>query len=94
MKPETKQKLEEAGWAVECESPLEIRHEDGSFASLNAAEMVIDYLRQQETEHKAFGALNTIKGCAALAKQSCDGQMQKLWEAGEGECRKAVTVPA
>lgn len=92
MKPDTKQMLEEAGWAIECESPLTLRHEDGSFASLNAAEMVVGYLRQQEADHKAFLALNTIQGCAVLAKQSCDGQMQKLWEAVEGECRKVLAL--
>ena len=33
--------LKSEGWEVECQSPLEIRHEDGSFASLNAADIVI-----------------------------------------------------
>ena len=27
--------LKENGWEVECESPFEIRHEDGSFASMS-----------------------------------------------------------
>lgn len=34
--------LERAGWTVECQSPLEIRHEDGSFASGIAANIVIE----------------------------------------------------
>lgn len=34
--------LNSCGWEVECYSPLEIRHEDGSFATLNAAKIVIN----------------------------------------------------
>lgn len=37
--------LKENGWEVECESPFEIRHEDGSFASMNAAYSVVEELR-------------------------------------------------
>lgn len=35
-----KKLLEHFGWTIECESPLEISHEDGSFASGQAADMV------------------------------------------------------
>lgn len=92
MTPNTQHMLEEAGWSVECISPLELRHADGSFASLNAAEMVIECLRRQAEEARASIALNTIQGCACLAKQSCDGHMQKLWEAVERDCRKALAA--
>lgn len=34
--------LEAYGWFVECESPFEIRHEDGSFATGQAAYIVQD----------------------------------------------------
>lgn len=37
--------LESKGWTLECESPLEIRHEDGSFATLNAAQQILDSMR-------------------------------------------------
>ena len=41
--------LEEYGWTVECELPLEIRHEEsGSFASGLAAKIVLDYLMEEE----------------------------------------------
>lgn len=33
------------GWDIECESPFEIRHEDGSFATGQAANIVLDYLK-------------------------------------------------
>ena len=36
--------LEEAGWTMTCESPLEIEHSDGSAASGQAADIVIDYV--------------------------------------------------
>lgn len=32
--------LERFGWEIECNSPLEIRHKDGSFASGQAAHIV------------------------------------------------------
>jgi hypothetical protein len=37
--------LKENGWEIECQSPFEIRHEDGSFASMNAAYSVVEELR-------------------------------------------------
>jgi hypothetical protein len=33
--------LESSGWQIDCESPFEISHEDGSFATLNAANIVL-----------------------------------------------------
>jgi hypothetical protein len=39
--------LEENGWTVECESPFEIRHEDGSFATGQAAQIVVIYLEEE-----------------------------------------------
>ena len=40
--------LEDNNWVVECESPFEIRHsEDGSFASGQAAQMVLDDLKEE-----------------------------------------------
>lgn len=45
--------LEYLGWIVECESPFEIRHENGSFASGQAADIVMSWLRDpanQDTE--------------------------------------------
>jgi hypothetical protein len=32
------------GWTIECESPYELRHVDGSFASGQAAYIVEDYI--------------------------------------------------
>lgn len=44
MNQETENVLLFYGWIVECESPLEIRSEDGSgFASGAAAEILIEY---------------------------------------------------
>jgi hypothetical protein len=46
--------LEAKGWTVECESPLEIRHEDGSFATNKAAKYTIagivkDHVQENQT---------------------------------------------
>lgn len=37
--------LEENGWEVECQSPFEIRTKDGSFASGEAAMIVLEHLK-------------------------------------------------
>lgn len=36
--------LKSAGWTIVCGSPLEIEHEDGSFASEQGAEIIINFL--------------------------------------------------
>jgi len=37
--------LAHAGWEIECENPFEIRHEDGSFATLHAAQFILNELK-------------------------------------------------
>jgi hypothetical protein len=44
--------LEANGWTVECHSPLEIRHEDGSFATLNAARTVIESIEEEDRKKR------------------------------------------
>jgi hypothetical protein len=39
--------LEDDGWIVECESPFEIRHTDGSFATNQAAYSVLNSLKDR-----------------------------------------------
>lgn len=39
--------LAHAGWTIECQSPLEIRHKDGDFATGQAARLVIDHVCRQ-----------------------------------------------
>ena len=47
--------LEKNGWDVECESPFEIRSEDGySFASGNAAYMILSILREEQKNWKTL----------------------------------------
>ena len=48
MDPKEIELLEENDWTVECESPFEIRHEDGSFATGQAAEIVLWFLKDDE----------------------------------------------
>jgi len=47
---EKKEILEDNGWIIECESPFEIRHEDGSFATGQAANIVLYFLKPEEDE--------------------------------------------
>lgn len=39
--------LEQHGWVLECESPFEIRHTDGSFATGYAAELILQLLKAE-----------------------------------------------
>tara|TARA_R110001606_G_scaffold379561_1_gene539665 strand:+ start:962 stop:1135 length:174 start_codon:yes stop_codon:yes gene_type:complete len=47
---ELREILEDNGWIIECESPFEIRHEDGSFATGQAANIVLYFLKPEEDE--------------------------------------------
>ena len=38
--------LKAHGWEVECELPFEVRHVDGSFATGQAAKLVLDDLKE------------------------------------------------
>jgi len=48
--------LERYGWSLDCKSPLEVSHTDGSFARYLPAELLIEHLRetfeQEEKERK------------------------------------------
>lgn len=67
--------LEAAGWTVECESPFEIRTKDGSFATLEAAYIVLSHVRA-ETSAGAVSAETsanqTFSQLAASAIESID----------------------
>lgn len=46
MNTEDEKLLEKHGWVVQCYSPFEIRHEDGSFATMQAAKLVLLALKE------------------------------------------------
>lgn len=52
MKDSDEKLLASHGWTVECQSPFEIRHEDGSFASGQAADCVLSSLREESVVMK------------------------------------------
>jgi hypothetical protein len=71
--------LEAAGWVVECESPLEIRHsESNSFATNRAAEDVLQRLKiEPAVPHSEFAAVqSTAQALEEL--MTIAGQMQKI----------------
>ena len=49
---ETEELCEKYGWTMECYSPLELRHNDGSFASGQAANLVYLDLQEEERNKK------------------------------------------
>lgn len=54
-----KELLEKYGWVVDCESPLEIRHNDGSVASGQAAHIVV--MHYNEAAEYESGSLEREK---------------------------------
>lgn len=72
--------LEENGWEVECESPLEIRHSDGSFASGQAALIVRESLTLESRSEKLHQTLLDIAATAGMAKNAAPTEFEKgLW---------------
>lgn len=52
MNKQDEELLQQNGWTIVCYSPFEIQHEDGSFASLNAAQIVLDSLKQSSLTYE------------------------------------------
>lgn len=61
MRESDKDVLEEAGWSIECEYPLEIRSKDGSFATQEAAFIVLNDLRQEFSKKDKYIIINLEK---------------------------------
>ena len=53
--------LEKNGWIVECQSPFEISTKDGSFASGQAAYMILAQLREEQKQWKTLIIYNSIE---------------------------------
>lgn len=86
--------LESLGWTVECESPFEIRHEDGSFATQNAAKIIMaDVLKEytQENTEKVHTIEDVIADLVVINDyvqtivtnaQELDAQKKEDWQHG------------
>ena len=61
--------LNKYGWEIECESPFEIRHEDGSFAKMQAAHTVLESIKEEEKNNK----ICMEDGCMADAVYDYNG---------------------
>lgn len=67
--------LTKNGWEIECESPFEIRHEDGSFATGQAAQIVLEELRGEEEIGHCSVCYGTIYGYhGRFVDESSDGK--------------------
>lgn len=62
--------LEAMGWTVVCESPFEIEHEDGSSASGQSTQIVVDGIIQEYKEMKKEEAIEAEKAKKAEATSS------------------------
>ena len=83
MTPQQELLLQAEGWTVECVSPLELRHQDGSFATLQAALLVVAEVcssgaRQpfapelEELETKVQWAVQLVDSAKALTRDDSD----------------------
>lgn len=88
----TEKMLEKEGWTIECESPFEIRHEDGSFATGQAARYVVLAMEQEARIEVMHRSLTVIEGAAALAKQIKDGHVSQFWASVQAEARKGLEL--
>lgn len=85
MKPSEEKLLEENGWTVECYSPFEIRHYDGSFATMSAAYSVLDELRYESRSSDSIGDMLLIKDAYKANLIDKDAFITKMIEALEEE---------
>jgi len=75
MNEEDEALLKREGWTVECEGPFEIRHEDGSQATGQAANMVLDTLRSDQRVGTCSLCYCAIYGYhGRFVDESSDGQ--------------------
>lgn len=73
------------GWMVECESPLEVRHHDGSRASGQAARIVIDALLEEcrvDAQHRAK-LIEELQAVASDVALTIDDAVSKCAEKPE-----------
>ena len=83
MDNQEKELLESNGWSIECESPLEIRHKDGSLATQNAAKIIIFSLNLEDilaavTDFQPWDDVLVMS--AAEIKQNFGIEVSKEWE--------------
>lgn len=72
--------LESLGWTVECQSPLEIRHTDGDFATGFAAKVLIDYLKSDAAagDGASTGFVSATPVTELLALFDCVEKLLKI----------------
>jgi len=90
MNNDDEQFLESLGWTVECQSPFEIRHTDGSFATGQAARMVLlvergdaeaeaAHLAGHKMPHDVHELVTLIKRVHALRDAARTGGTDEHW---------------
>ena len=89
--------LADNGWTVECESPFEIRHEDGSFATLNAAEIVLESFVDEmsvDWKRKQWEAMKEIYVGVLVNREmvASDDQQKKLARAASNAADVLLNV--
>lgn len=65
--------LEDNGWVMECYSPFELRHEDGSFATGKAADLVLESLKDEDSRRQK---------CIKEIAETIDKDIDKKYDLG------------
>lgn len=79
MNEEIEKLLEEEGWIVECVHPFEIRHEEsGAFASLRAAYMVVESLKQEVKDEVSENLLEAYETIIETQRKLIDELKKRL----------------
>lgn len=83
--------LAKEGWTVDCWSPFEIRHEDGSFATMQAARVLVSSLTEAVRLEAMHSALTAIGATAHMAQAASKNEFEKsLWEQVAARARSAL----
>ncbi len=73
--------LETAGWTVECESPFEIRHTDGSFATGQAACTVAAEVQGTNSGYISRKVMAIKNLCVSISLEDYKQLRLNSWEA-------------
>lgn len=72
--------LKDNGWEIQCEHPFEIRHEDGSYASGQAAHIVLHCLKTPEIKYLAQIAKLLDMAGDQFGNHGCNDLPSDFWD--------------
>jgi len=72
--------LKKYGWEIECEHPFEIKHKDGSFATNQAAHMVVEQLEINDIEENSLENVDGDRFLRGIKMYGWDSKFRREYE--------------